>query len=171
MAHTLAIVAGLTWMVSAGVMVEISRILGPAYDQARKIHPFGRFVAWTAGLVFMVRGVSLVLPGQLIETSTISYVAPVTAVAVLCVCLALLDWIMAERHPPAWSVTVMRLVALIGRDAPVRFAAMRVPPASIGDEPPAEEPCGMRRRRLTILTVCAMGVVALGFLLIAQSPA
>ncbi|QBX38683.1 hypothetical protein E4M02_11215 [Brevundimonas sp. S30B] len=152
MGNAIAVVAGLIWMGSGMILLEISRLLGPAFDKVKTV-PWGwRALTWAAAVIFFIRGVSLLFPGQLIETSGVSYVAPVTALAVAGVTLALLNWIMADRNPPPLTVQIMRLAALLGRDGLVKFAAMNVPPAGAADLPPVDEPKGRRRWRLTVLS-------------------
>lgn len=165
------ITAGLFWLAAAGVLLEVSRVLGPAFDTKATVHPFWRAVAWCGALIMCARGVTLLFPGKLIEVSRISVMAPLGALAVLGVTLALLDWIMRDRAPPPWSVQVLRLSALLGRDGPVRFAAMNVPPAAVGDLAPVEERPGQRRSRLPILIGAILLLAAIAAFLALNSPA
>lgn len=169
MGHAIAVIAGLIWMGSGMILLEISRLLGPAFDKVKTVQWRWRILTWAAAVIFFVRGVSLLFPGQLIETTGVSYVAPVTALAVMGVTLALLNWIMADRNPPPLTVQVMRLAALLGRNGPVKFAAMNTPPAAAGDLPPIDEPTGNRRRRLTVLTGASILIVLVVAFLAAHS--
>lgn len=170
MGHTLAIVAGLFWMGAGGVLLEISRLLGPTFDKVKTVHPTWRFLTWLAAVTFFVRGVTLLFPGQLIETTGISFVAPVTAMAVLGVTGALLEWVMADRSPPPWTVQAMRLVAVLGKDGPVKFAALNLPVPTVEDLPPPIEDAAPRRRRLAVLIGSAFLILAVAIFLAANSP-
>lgn len=149
--------AGLLWVTSGGILMEVSRLLGPAFDRVKTVHRGWRWLVWMGALIALCRGLTLIFPGKLVEVSRISVMAPLGGVLVLGLSLAVLDWVMRDRSPPPWSVQVMRLAALFGRDGPVKFAAFAVPPAAIGDAPPAFEPKGERRSRLAIL----LGALAL----------
>lgn len=167
MGNMLAIIAGLIWMASGGVLLEISRLLGPAFNKTHTVNSFWRGLAWVGAVIFFVRGVTLLFPGQLIETTGISFVAPLSALAALGVTVALLDWIMRDRSPPPWStvatVQLLRLMALLGRTGPLMKAARALPPAGVGDLPPDAEPQGERRWRLLVLfgaVLIALGIFA-----------
>lgn len=166
MGHALAIISGLIWIAAGFVLMEISRILGPAYNTTRTVQPFWRGLAWVGAVIFFIGGVSLLFPGQLIETTSISLVAPARAIGALGVTLALLDWIMRDRSPPPWStiatVQMLRLAALLGRTGPVMRTATALPPAGLGDLPAEDEPTRQRRSRLAVLSVSLL--VALGIL-------
>lgn len=144
------ITAGLLWVASAAVLQEVARVLGPSFHTRTTVHWGWRTLAWLGALIMLVRGITLLFPGQLVEVSRISVVAPLGAVAVLGVTLALLDWVMRDRAPPPWSVQIMRAAALLGRDGPVKFAAFAVPPAAAGATIPTDAPTG-RRSRLSVL--------------------
>lgn len=144
------ITAGLLWVASAAVLQEVARVLGPSFHTKTTVHWGWRALTWLGAVVMLVRGATLLFPGRLIEVSRISVVAPLGALAVLGVTLALLDWVMRDRAPPPWSVQVMRAVALLGQDGPVKFAALTVPPASAGAALPAE-PAPGRPSRLPIM--------------------
>ncbi|QBX37211.1 hypothetical protein E4M02_02650 [Brevundimonas sp. S30B] len=169
MGNLLAAVAGLIWMFSGMILLEIGRLLGPDFDKIKTLHWAWRWLTRSAAIVFFIRGVTLLFPGKLIETSSISFVAPMSAAAVLGVTLALLQWVQADRNPPAWTVQMLRMVALLGRDGPVKFAAMRLPPASMGALPPRDEPQSKRRGRIAILTGAGLLIVAVAAFLAAMS--
>lgn len=167
MGHTLAIMSGLIWIGGGLVLMEISRILGPAYNTTRTVHPFWRGVAWVGAVTFFVGGATLLFPGQLIETSSVSLIAPARALGAFGVTLALLDWIMRDRSPPPWStvatVQMLRLAALLGRTGPVMKTATALPIAGVGDVPPPYEPVRQRRSRLIVLATSlaiALGILA-----------
>lgn len=165
------IAAGLLWMAASCVLVEVSRILGPTFHTKTTAHPFWRFVTWVGAAIFFLRGMTLLFPGKLIETSRVSIVAPLGALAVLGVTLALLDWVMRDRAPPPWSVNAVRLVALLGANGPVQRVAMAVPPAAIGDAPPVDEPHHARRSRLPVLIGAIFIVAGIALFLALNSPA
>lgn len=144
------ILAGLLWVASAAVLQEVARVLGPSFHTKRTVHWGWRILTWAGAVIMLVRGITLLFPGRLIEVSRVSVVAPLGALAVLGVTLALLDWVMRDRAPPPWSVQVMRAVALLGRDGPVKFAALAVPPAAVGAALP-EEPAAGRASRLPVM--------------------
>lgn len=164
------IVAGLFWMAAGTVLLEVSRILGPSFH-TRVTVPFGwRVVTWLGALICFIRGMTLLFPGQLVEVSRISVMAPLGSVVVLGLSLAVLDWVMRDRAPPPWSVQVLRLAAVLGRNGPVRFAAMAVPPASVGDMPPLDEPRDLRRTRLPVLIGAILIVLAIAVFLALNAP-
>lgn len=168
MGQITVIIAGLLWITSACVILEVSRLLGPAFDKTKTVHPVWRAVAWIGAVMAFVRGATLIFPGQFVEVSRISIMAPMGALVVLGLSLALLDWVMRDRAPPPWSVQVMRLAAMLGRDGPVKFATFAVPPASVGDVPPASEPARQRQSRLVVL-LGAVAVIAVLALILALS--
>ena len=168
--HAIVIVAGLVWIGSACLLAEVARLLGPKFNTTRTVHWGWRRLAELGALVFLLRGLTLMYPGQLVEVSRISVMAPVAAVTVLGVVAALLHWVQSDRSPPPWSVRFLELVALLGRDQSVIRAAMIVPPAAIGDIPPIEEPMDRRRFRLTILIGCALVMAAIAAFLALNSP-
>lgn len=151
------LISGVLWLTSACVLGEVARLLGPTFHTKRTAHPFWRFCTWAGAVVFFIRGMTLLFPGQLIEISRVSVVSPFSALAVLGVTLALLDWVMRDRAPPPWSVQVLRLAALLGRDGPVAFAALNVPPAAAGDALP---PTGLAPRKPWHLPIL-IGAVAI----------
>lgn len=153
------ITAGLLWITSGGILLEVSRLLGPAFDTVKTVHRGWRWVVWCGALIALCRGLTLIFPGRFVEVSRISIMAPLGALLVLGLSLAVLDWVMRDRAPPPWTVQVMRLVAMFGRDGPIRFAAMAMPPAAVGDPPPVDEPARHRRWRLAVM-VGALGVLA-----------
>lgn len=164
------IMAGMLWLAASCVLMEVARILGPSFHTKRTVHWFWRGVTWAGAAIFFLRGMTLLFPGQLIEVSRVSAVAPLAALGVLGVVLALLDWVMRDRAPPPWSVTVMRMAALLGRDGPVRMAAMAVPPAAVGDVLPCDEAGRQRRSRLPVLIGAAAVVVAIAVFLAVNAP-
>lgn len=164
------IIAGMLWLTSASVLLEVSRILGPTYHTKRTVHWIWRCFAWVGAAIFFVRGMTLLFPGDLIEPSRVSAVAPWSASAVLGVCLALLDLIMRERSPPPWSVTALRLVSLLGLSGPVKVAAMSLPAAAVGDLPPAEEPRRARMSRLPVLIGAVLVIVVIAVFLAFNAP-
>ncbi|RZJ47409.1 MAG: hypothetical protein EON87_00820 [Brevundimonas sp.] len=155
------ITAGLLWIATAGVLLEVSRLLGPAFDKVKTVHPVWRRLMWIGALIALCRGLTLIFPGKFVEVSRISIMAPLAGLLVLGLSLAVLDWVMRDRAPPPWSVQVMRLVALFGRDGPVKFAAMAVPPAAYGDAAPSEEPRRHRRGRLAIMLGAMVFIAAM----------
>jgi hypothetical protein len=165
------LISGVLWLTSACVLVEVARLLGPTFHTKRTAHPFWRFLTWAAAVVFFVRGMTLLFPGQLVEISRVSIVAPFSSTAVLGVTLALLDWVMRDRAPPPWSVQMVRLAALLGKDGPVKFAAMQVPPAAVGDALPPETLADRHRSRLPVLIGAILIVAALALFLAISSPA
>ena len=145
------ITAGLLWIASGGILLEVSRLLGPAFDSVKTVNRGWRWLTWLGALIALCRGLTLIFPGKLVEVSRISVMAPLGGLLVLGLSLAVLDWVMRDRAPPPWSVQIMRLVALFGRDGPVKFAAMAVPPAAVGDAPPVDEPIRHRQTRLAVM--------------------
>lgn len=151
------IAAGLLWITSGGILMEVSRLLGPAFDTVKTVHRIWRWMVWIGALIALCRGLTLIFPGKLVEVSRISIMAPLGGLLVLGLSLAVLDWVMRDRAPPPWSVQVLRLAALMGRNGPVKFAAFAVPPASVGDMPPPDEPQSHRTGRLAVM----LGALAL----------
>lgn len=145
------ITAGLLWIAAGGILLEVSRLLGPAFDNVKTVNRVWRWLTWCGALIALCRGLTLIFPGKLVEVSRISVMAPLGGLLVLGLSLAILDWVMRDRAPPPWSVQFMRLVALFGRDGPVKFAAMALPPAAVGDLPPPDEPARHRRGRLAVM--------------------
>lgn len=164
------ITAGLFWLAAGGVLLEVSRVLGPSYHTKTTVHWGWRALTWLGAAIMFGRGVTLLFPGQLVEVSRISVMAPLGAIAVLGVTLALLDWVMRDRAPPPWSVQFMRTVALLGRDGPVKFAALAVPPAPVGAAIPADPPA-RRRAHLPILIGAVVVLVAVAMFLAVSAPA
>lgn len=165
------LISGVLWLTSACVLIEVARLLGPTFHTKRTAHPFWRFCTWAAAVAFFIRGMTLLFPGQLIEISRVSVVSPFSALAVLGVTLALLDWVMRDRAPPPWSVQAVRLAALLGKDGPVKFAAMQVPPAAVGDALPRETVADRHRSHLPVLIGAILIVAALALFLAVNSPA
>lgn len=165
------LISGVLWLTAACVLVEVARLLGPTFHTKRTAHPFWRFLTWAAAVVFFVRGMTLLFPGDLIETSRLSAVAHLSSAAVLGITLALLDWVMRDRAPPPWSVQVLRMVALLGRDGPVKFAALQVPPAAVGDALPSTGLDGRHRSRLPILAGAILILAMIALFLAVNSPA
>lgn len=144
-------IAGLEWVLAGIVLREVSRLLGPSFHTAKTVHWGWRALVWIAALFCFLRGGTLWFPGRLVEVSRISLMAPMGGLVVLGLSLWALDWVMRDRAPPPISVQVMRLAALFGRNGPVKFAAMAVKPAAVGDVPPVDEPKGQRRGRLAVM--------------------
>lgn len=150
-------IAGMEWIAAAVVLREVSRLMGPSFHTTKSVHWVWRAVVWGAALICFVRGMTLWFPGKLIEVSRVSIMAPLGGLVVLGLSLWVLDWVMRDRAPPPISVQIMRLAALFGRNGPVKFAAMAVKPAAVGDAPPVDEPMGQRLGRLAVM----MGALAL----------
>lgn len=165
------LISGVLWLAAACVLVEVARLLGPTFHTKRTAHPFWRFLTWAAAVVFFVRGMTLLFPGQLIEISRVSAIAPFSSAAVLGVTLALLDWVMRDRAPPPWSVQLLRMVALLGRDGPVKFAALQVPPAAVGAALPGEGGSDRQRSHLPVLIGASLILAAVALFLALNSPA
>lgn len=151
------ITAGLLWIASGCILLEVSRLLGPAFDKVKTVHRVWRWLAWTGALIAVSRGLTLIFPGKLVEVSRISVMAPLGGLLVLGLSLTVLDWVMRDRSPPPWSVQFMRVVGLMRMDGPVRIAAFMTPPAAIGDAPPVDEPVRKRWGRLGVM----LGALAL----------
>lgn len=164
------IAAGLLWVTSGGILMEVSRLLGPAFDRVKTVNRAWRWLVWVGALIALCRGLTLIFPGRLVEVSRISVMAPLGGLLVLGLSLAVLDWVMRDRAPPPWSVQVMRLAALMGRNGPVKFAAFAVPPAAVGDLPPVDEPARHRWGRLAVM-VGAVGLLLAGAAFLAANSA
>lgn len=164
------IAAGLFWMGSGTVLLEVSRILGPSFHTKVTVHVGWRVVTWVAAIICFVRGMTLLFPGKLIEVSRISVMAPLGSMVVLGLSLVVLDWVMRDRAPPPWSVQMMRLAAVLGHNSPIKFAAMSLPPAAVGDLPPVDEPNHLRRSRLPVLIGAVVIVVSIAVFLAFNSP-
>lgn len=147
--------AGLLWMCSGSICMEISRLLGPSFDRTTTAHPVLRFAFWLIAATFFARGVSLLFPGEAIDTSRISIMAPWSAAGTLALCLIVLDWTMRDRAPPPWST---RLLARFG---------LRSLIASTGGSGEVEvfEAPRDRAVRLAVLVLASLGLFALALLL------
>ncbi|WP_332657380.1 hypothetical protein [Brevundimonas sp.] len=165
------IAAGLLWMTAGTVLLEVSRILGPSFHTKVTVHIGWRILTWIAGLICFIRGMTLLFPGKLVEVSRISAMAPLGALVVCGLSLVVLDWVMRDRAPPPWSVQMMRLAAVLGTSGPIKFAAMAVPPAAVGDMPPVDEPHHLRRSRLPVLIGAVLIVAGIAVFLALNSPA
>lgn len=115
-------------------------------------------------VVTLVRWAAPLFSGRLIELGRISVVAPLGGQVILGVPAVLLDWVMRDRAPPPWSVQVMRADAMLGRDGPVKFAAMAVPPAPVGGAPPPD-PSAHRRSRLPVMIGAGLVLAAVALFL------
>lgn len=162
--------AGLIWLTAAGVILEISRVLGPSFHTSRTVHWGWRVLAWCGAAVAFAGGMTLLFPGQLVDVSRISIIAPLRGCVVLGLALGLLDWVMRDRAPPPWSVRVLQVAAYFGPKA-VEFAAMKVPPANLLDTPPSHEPSDQRRSRLPILLGAIVMLMLIAAFLALNSPA
>jgi hypothetical protein len=168
--HVLTIIAGLCWATTGGILFEIFRLLGPEFDKAKTVHWFWRRITWLGGAGAMIGGVFLLFPGDLVDVSRISVLAPVRALIALGLAAALLDWVMRDRAPPPWSENMLRLAGVLGMDGPVKFAALNVPPAAVGDVAPADEPLRHRRSRLPILMSAVAVVVSIAVFVALNAP-
>ena len=167
MTHLPMLISGVLWLAAACVLVEVARLLGPTFHTKRTAHAVWRFLTWAAAVAFFAWGVLQLFPGRVQVVTQASAFSPIPSLAVLGVSLALLDWVMRDRAPPPWSVQILRLVALLGRDGPVRYAAMAVPPAAAGDALPREE---RGRSRLPVLIGAVLMVAAVALFLALNSP-
>ena len=165
------ITAGLLWLASASVLLEVSRVLGPSFHTKATVHRGWRALAWLGAVAMFGRGMTFLFPGQLVEFSRGSVMAPLGAIAVLGVTIALLDLTMRDRSPPPWSVQVMRLVALIGKDGPIRFAALALPPAPAGAAIPLDDVRPPSRSRLPVLAGSTLVIVSIAVFLAVSSQA
>lgn len=163
-------VAGLEWIVSAILLREISRLLGPSFHTTKTVNAVWRVLAFAAALICFVRGLTLWFPGQLVETSRISVMAPLGGLVPLGLSAVVLDWVMRDRAPPPWSETILRLVGLIGLNGPVKVAAMLTAPAAIGDVAPTDAVRGSRSR-LLVLIGAILVATAVAVFLIVSAPA
>lgn len=165
------VIAGLLWLASACVLTEVARVLGPSFHTKTTVRLAWRVLTWIGAVIMFGRGMTLLFPGQLVEVSRVSIMAPLGATAVLGVTLALLDWVMRDRAPPPWSVQAMRLVALLGRDGPVQMAALAVPPAGLTDGLPRAEAPSQRRSRLPVLIGAIVVIAAIALFVAVSAPA
>lgn len=167
------IAAGLFWVASGCILLEVSRLLGPAFDKVKTVHRSWRWLAWVGALIAVCRGLTLIFPGHLVEVSRVSVMAPLGGLLVLGLSLTVLDWVMRDRAPPPWSVQFMRVVGLLRLDGPVRLAAFMAPPAAIGDQPPPDEPPHRRWSRLAIMlgALTLLAAIAVFLAMNASSPA
>lgn len=163
------ITAGLLWLASASILLEVSRVLGPSFHTMTTAHWGWRLLAWLGSVAMFGRGITFLFPGQLVEFSRGSVAAPLGAVAVLGVTIALLDLTMRDRAPPPWSVQVMRLVALLGRDGPIKFAALALPAAPAGVAIPTDDMRRPSRSRLPVLTGSTLVIVSIAVFLAVSS--
>lgn len=164
------IIAGVFWIASACVLREVARVLGPSFHTKTTVHYGWRALTNLGAIIMLGRGLTLLFPGKLVEVSRISIMAPLGALAVLGVTLALLDWVMRDRAPPPWSVHAMRLAAVLGK-GPVIAAGLAVPPAPIGASLPPDGVDHGRRARLPILIGAVAVIIMVAAVLILNSPA
>lgn len=163
------IIAGVFWIAAACVLREVARVLGPSFHTKATVHYGWRALTNLGALIMLCRGLTLLFPGKLVEVSRISIMAPLGALAVLGVTLALLDWVMRDRAPPPWSVHAMRLAAVFGK-GPVIAAGLAVPPAPIGAAIPQDAPDPSRRSRLPILIGAVAVIIMIAAVVILNSP-
>ncbi|KQS55885.1 hypothetical protein ASG17_07495 [Brevundimonas sp. Leaf363] len=136
---------GLLFLGAAGVMTVVFRILGPTYHTRISASWLHRGVVFAMAAFFVVRGATLIWPGRLVRVDHMSPLLPAGALVALVMSLLILDLVQRERSPPPWSVMVMRLLAVLGRDKWMVEAGMHLPPAAMLDRPAMETPPGWNR--------------------------
>lgn len=159
--HLTTIVTGLTYIAASMSLAVVVRLLGPTYH-TKVTAPWpviGFFFVSSAGMLW--RGVTLLFPGRMVDTSGMSLIAPSTALIVLGLSLFILDFIMGDRSPPplfdryfSWAVR-----RKLDEDLIVR-AAFDLPPAMHTAAPAGAQinRCG-RKQRLFVLTGAALAIL------------
>lgn len=167
MQQIITLATGLTYLVAAGVSVPAVRLLGRTYRTQITAHP--AIIGF--GLFYMVmlwwRAVTLLFPGELVETGKISIVAPAFALAILGLNVLILDHILRLRAPPPLVERILRIAARHNMpDRAMAEMAFAMPAATIGEQPmedDEERQCPRTRRLIvmTAATLLAMAVVAI----------
>jgi len=129
-AHLTVIATGLLYVGASMALGVVVRLLGPTYH-TKVTAPLWIVVFFALAAVSLLwRGVTLLFPGELVDTDRISLVAPLTAVVVVGLCLFVLDYVMGDRSPPPlfnqwFSWALKRRVTEDG----IVHAAFALPPA------------------------------------------
>ena len=163
----LVLYAGVVFLASGASLLEIARLLGKTF-KTRVSAPFWvQAVVFVGAVILFGYGCVILFPGRAIQVHHMSIGLPLVGTVVLGMALWLLDHVTAERDPPPWSVDILRLAALIGKDSIIKGAAFRTEPAAYMDPLPREGTLGGRLARMGVMVgaIALVGVIAFTILI------
>lgn len=161
MTHLLMVLyAGSVFLGAGACLLEISRLLGKAYETKVSAPAGVRALVFVGAAVLFGYGGLILFPGRAIQTQQMSIGLPLVGTVVLGMALWLLEYVTGEREPPPWSVDIMRLAALLGWGATQR-AAFLTPPAAYRDATP-EDAGSTRLIRFAVFlgAISCIGIIA-----------
>ena len=163
----LALYSGLTYLAAAGVCIPILKVLGPLYPS--RVTAPRWMLYWGAGYmaVLLLRGLTILYPGQIVTLSAISWVSPLKATADLVLMLILLDAVLRWRSPPP---LISRLLAIAARhgvsDRGLVQMGFEAPGLAVADYSASEDPnSAAAGNRLVRLLVLGGSVLVIGGIL------
>ncbi len=158
----LVLYAGVVFLASGASLLEIARLLGKTFKTRVSAPLWVQAVVFVGAVILFGYGCVILFPGQAIQVRHMSVGLPLVGTVVLGMALWLLDHVTAERDPPPWSVDVLRMAALIGRDSVIKGALFRTEPAAYMDPLPREGTLGGRLARLGVMVgaIALVGVIA-----------
>lgn len=169
-AHVLMVLyTGIVFLSAGACLLEVNRLLGETFHTKLTAHWFWRGLCFFGALALFWYGALILFPGRAVQVQHMSIGLPVIGTVLLGVVLALLDRVMADREPPPWSVTFLRLLALLGRDNLLKGAAFRLKPAAFCDPAVAEVTQGRVVRLLVIISAIILIACIAGFILISSA--
>ena len=166
-AQLIVVLTGLLYVGASMALGVVVRLLGPTYHtKVTAPWPVIAFFALAAALLLW-RGVTILFPGHLVDTTGMSLVATATAAVVVGLTLFILDFVMGDRSPPPLFSRYFGWAVRHGLDDAIIASTFDKAPAMHLAAPPAAQitRCG-RKTRLFVLTSAAaviltiLGVVA-----------
>ena len=162
MMHLLMVLyAGVVFLGAGACLLEISRLLGKAYETKVSAPGWIRAGVSLGAVILFAYGCLILFPGKALHVEHMSLGLPLVGTVVLGMALWLLDYVTGEREPPPWSVDLMRLAALLGWGA-TQKAAFLPPPAAY--RAPLPDGGATRLVRFSVFLVailCIGGIAAL----------
>lgn len=170
--HSLIVAGtGSLFIISAMLLLAVTRLMGPTYHTKVNGRPWTIAFFFVCAAILFWRASTILFPGEIVDVSKISWVAPAEAAVVLGLCTFILDVILRDRAPPPLLERLLGLRRL-DNEHEIITLAMNTPPALHANPAPAQYIAKISRRtRIMFLGTGLLAISALVVFLVSNAGA